>query len=217
MIDEVHIQARDLGEAWWLLIREIFKRGRSYTIDRGSHQGGTRLEFEFVTVQVAYPGTRPLVPQVPDGAPAPTNQDYIDEYMSYWMTDDPPKENEQYTYGQDIYPQYAEAVRIYKEDGYNTNQVTMSVGSRESIKLEHSQCLRLIDTRIMDGRLVFFVTFRSWDLYGGFPSNMAALQLIKESMASEIGVADGELIGISKGLHLYGHSLEMAKLAVSLG
>jgi len=40
-------------------------------------------------------------------------------------------------------------------------------------------------------------------LWAGFPSNLAGIQLLKEYMASEIGVEDGEMVVMSKGLHIY--------------
>jgi thymidylate synthase len=58
------------------------------------------------------------------------------------------------------------------------------------------------------------VYFRSWDLWAGFPSNLAAIQLLKEYMASEIGVEDGELVAMSKGLHLYDYAWDLAKAVV---
>ena len=67
-----------------------------------------------------------------------------------------------------------------------------------------------IDCRIIDGHLHLFVYFRSWDAWGGFPANLGAIQLLKEYMAQEISVADGALIGISKGLHLYDYMWESA-------
>jgi thymidylate synthase len=100
---------------------------------------------------------------------------------------------------------------MYKKDGYNTNQAFMSVGNEESIYLSDPPCLRGIDTRIRDGRLHFFVYFRSWDLWAGFPSNLAAIQLLKEYMSSEIGVDDGGLIASSKGLHLYQYAWDLAR------
>ena len=103
---------------------------------------------------------------------------------------------------------------MYKRDGVRTNQAYMAVGNRHSIDLADPQCLRGVDTRIRYGALHFIVYFRSWDLWGGFPSNMAALQLLKAYMADEIGVDDGELIGISKGLHLYEYSWEMAEMCI---
>ena len=65
----------------------------------------------------------------------------------------------------------------------------MTVGDPQAIYLKDPPCLRGIDTRIRDGRLHFFVYFRSWDLWNGFPANLAAIQLLKEYMAQEIGVA----------------------------
>jgi thymidylate synthase len=120
---------------------------------------------------------------------------------------------EQYTYGQYLEKQIAEVIRMYREDGYNTNQAFMAVGDEESISLTDPPCLRMIDTRIRDNKLHFIVYFRSWDLWAGFPSNLAAIQLLKEYMANAIGVDDGELIASSKGLHLYEYSWELAQTA----
>ena len=44
------------------------------------------------------------------------------------------------------------------------------------------------------------------------PSNLAGLQLLKEYMAGEIGVEDGELVAASKGLHIYDYAWKLAKL-----
>ena len=48
----------------------------------------------------------------------------------------------------------------------------------------------------------------------GFPSNLAAIQLLKEYMASEIGAEDGDLLAVSKGLHLYEYSWDLARAVV---
>ena len=48
--------------------------------------------------------------------------------------------------------------------------------------------------------------------WGGFPSNLGGLQLVKQYMAEEIGVDDGEIVAVSKGLHLYDYSWDLAKL-----
>ena len=205
------IKARDLNEAWWLCIREVLQHGREYTIDRGSYEGQRRKEFDFMLVQIEKPGTRPLVPIVPSGLPAPTDMEYVEAYFARYLMSTVKEQGEQYTYGEDLEPQVWKIIQMYREDGHNTNQACMSIGSSSSIDLEHSQCLRLIDTRIQDGALHFFAYFRSWDLFGGFPANLAGLQLVKELMAEEIGVADGELVGFSKGLHLYDHHWELGK------
>ena len=48
--------------------------------------------------------------------------------------------------------------------------------------------------------------------WGGLPANLAGIQNLKQYMAAEIGVEDGEMIVESKGLHLYGYAEELAKL-----
>ncbi|RLB54215.1 MAG: hypothetical protein DRI34_12345 [Deltaproteobacteria bacterium] len=105
-----------------------------------------------------------------------------------------------------------EVIRIYREEGHNTNQAVMEIGMPGDILLEDPPCLRLVDTRIRNGRLHFIVYFRSWDLYNGFPVNLAGLQLLKKYMADEIGVEDGSIRAMSKGLHLYDDMWELAAL-----
>ena len=205
------IQARDLSEAWFLCLRKTLAEGHEYKIERGSYAGQRRKELDFAVIQVRNPGTRPLIPDVPQGVPPPTSMEYIESYLPYLMTAHK-GEGEQYTYGQYLETQIAEVIRMYKEDGHNTNQAFMAVGDSQSIYLSDPPCLRGIDTRIRDDKLHFIVYFRSWDLWSGFPSNMTAIQLLKEYMASEIGTNDGELIAVSKGLHLYDHAWELAKI-----
>lgn len=201
---------RDLPEAWFSCIRRAFNDGRRYVVEKGSYEGQYRLEIPFITLRIANPGNRPLVPIPPDGIPAPTDMDYIERYLHYLLTDEKASK-EEYTYGTDLALQVPEAIRKYREEGFGQNQVCMAVGDKNSIFLESPQCLRLVDTRIQDGKLHFIVYFRSWDLWGGFPSNMGGLQLVKEFMAREIGVEDGELIALSKGLHLYEMQWEYAR------
>ncbi|MDP3879848.1 MAG: thymidylate synthase [Dehalococcoidales bacterium] len=204
------IDARDLSEAWFLCLGKTLTEGREYRIERGSYSGQRRKELDFIVVQIRNPGSRPLIPDVPPGIPCPTSMDYIESYLPYLMTAHR-AEGEQYTYGQYLEKQIAEVIKMYREDGYNTNQAFMAVGNEQSIYLTDPPCLRAIDTRVNEGKLHFLVYFRSWDLWAGFPSNLAAIQLLKEYMASEIGVKDGELIASSKGLHLYEYSWDLAR------
>ncbi len=209
------IEARDLSEAWFLSLRGVLEDGYEYRIDRGSFEGQLRKELDLVVVQVRQPGIRPLVPDVPPGVPPPTTIEYVESYLPYLMTSCK-AENELYTYGEDLEPQIPQVINMYRDSGPNTNQAYMAIGDRDSISLEDPPCLRGVHTRIRYGKFHFIVYFRSWDLWGGFPSNLAGLQLLKEYMSSEIGVADGEMICISSGLHLYEHTWEWAKIAARL-
>lgn len=125
------------------------------------------------------------------------------------------------TYGQFLEPQIPEVIRMYSEEGFGTNQACMAVCDPRCIYLEDPPCLRQIDTRIYadERKLHFIVYFRSWDLWGGFPANLAGIQLLKEYMADEIGqgVMPGETIAVSKGLHLYDMYFEVANLRLGRG
>jgi thymidylate synthase len=207
------IQARDIPDAWFQCVYEIIDKGHRYQIDRGSFQGQERLEFDYVTVQIKYPGTRPLIPDIPEALciPNPVADGYIESYLPYLMTAEK-QPNEDYTYGEYLEPQIAEVIRMYRQDGHGTNQAYMTVGDPKALLLTDPPCLRGIDTRIRYGKLHFMVYFRSWDLWNGFPANLGAIQMLKEYMAQEIGVEDGEIIAASKGLHLYDYIWELARL-----
>jgi thymidylate synthase len=224
----VYIEARDLPDAWFQCIYKIFEDHgvHEYVIDRGSFEGNKRREFDVVMVHIRHPHTRPLIPDIPAelGIPSPTSMEYVEEYLQYLMTDKK-AENELYTYGERLInpkiriegKEYAlgvnplaEVIKIYKNKQYGTNQAIMEVGMPQDIMIDDPPCLRLIDTRLMDNRLHFVLYFRSWDLWAGFPSNLAAIQLMKEYMCHEIGVEDGTITAISKGLHLYEYSFGLA-------
>ena len=212
--DLTTIHAVGLSDAWFQCLQKALLEGRTYLIQQGSFEGTHRKEIPLVAVVIRNPNIRPLSPAVPPGVPVPTTDEVIDEYMSYLMTSDR-QENEQYTYGEDLTPQIDEVIRRYKL-GVDTNQMCMSVGSRDSVFLNDPQCLRLVDTRIQDNAIHFILYFRSWDLWGGFPTNLGGLQLLKEYMAKEIGVSDGSIVAFSKGLHLYEHCWDLAKMVLKM-
>ena len=104
-------------------------------------------------------------------------------------------------------------IDTYNKHGHRNNQMTLQVAHPSDLTLLDPPCLRSIDTRIQDNKLNFIVYFRSWDLWGGLPANLAGIQNLKEYMAGEIkGVQDGEMIVESKGLHLYGYAEDLAKM-----
>jgi len=230
----VYIDAFDLDDAWFQCLSNILEKGQVYKVERGSYAGERRLEFDFVTVRVRKPSNQ-IIPLIPEGLniPAPTSREYVNEYLQYLLTSTK-TETEDYTYGERLVEpkiriekvvggkkmikdmplkvnQIEEVIKIYKTEGFGTNQAIMEIGMPSDIKLKDPPCLRLIDTRVRYGKLHFIVYFRSWDLWGGFPSNLGGLQLVKQYMAEEIGIGDGETIACSKGLHLYEYAWEWAK------
>lgn len=253
------IQARDLPDLWFQAVHDILDLGRRFTIDRGSYAGQTRLEYDYFMGHIKYPGTHPLLPDIPAscGIPNPVEEAYIyggqgyqRSYVEYLMTGHK-EPGESYTYGerltrvplrgeklqwwqnnrQEIIDQRAVDGKIvfeengklylnqiewiidtYKKFGFRNNQMVLQIAHPSDVTLIDPPCLRSIDTRIQDDALHFFIYFRSWDLWGGMPANLAGIQNLKEYMAGEIGLKDGEMIVESKGLHLYGYAEDLAKL-----
>lgn len=258
-MDTHSIYARDLPDLWFQAVHDILDSGKRFVIDRGSYAGQTRLEYDYFIGQVTYPGTQPLIPDIPPscGIPNPVEHDYIyggagydRAYIEYLMS--ARKEpGESYTYGErltrvrlsgdkrlwwsasnteiidkrevdgnivfeedgQLYVNQIEwVIDTYKKFGARNNQLVLQIADPSDLTLLDPPCLRSIDTRIQNERLNFFVYFRSWDLWNGFPANLAAIQNLKEYMASEIGIDDGQMIVESKGLHLYGYAEDLAKL-----
>lgn len=253
------IHARDLPDLWFQAVHDILDKGSRFVIDRGSYAGQTRLEYDYFCGHVKFPGTSPLIPDIPPacGIPNPVEEAYIfggggynRSYIEYLMTGHKAP-GESYTYGERLtrvpitgekhmwwdtnaaeivdcrqpdgkilfeengslfLNQIEWVIDIYKRFGSRNNQMVLQVAHPSDLILLDPPCLRSIDTRIQDGALHFFVYFRSWDLWGGMPANLAGIQTLKAYMAGEIGVADGEMIVESKGLHLYGYAEDLARL-----
>ena len=253
------IEARDLPDLWFQAVYDILDHGRRFKIDRGSYEGQTRLEYDYFIGHVKYPGTQPVLPDIPPscGIPNPVEEAYIyggegyeRSYIEYLMSGYK-EPGESYTYGErltrapltgdkltwweegnleivdkrtvdgkmvfeengDLYLNQIEwVIKTYQDFGSRNNQMVLQVAHPSDLTLLDPPCLRSIDTRIQDELLHFIVYFRSWDLWGGLPANLAGIQNLKEYMAGEIGVGDGEMIVESKGLHLYGYAEDLAKL-----
>lgn len=231
MIKIHNVEAITISDLWFQAVHDILDRGRRFTVDQGSFAGQTRLEYDYFIGHITRPGAAPILPEIPEhcGVPAPVDPEYVygsarlsRSYIEYLMTDSI-EPNESYTYGERLTRMDVTDIQIplnqieividtYKRHGHRTNQMILQVARPDDLLLEDPPCLRHIDTRIQDDRLSFFVYFRSWDLWSGLPANLAGIQTLKSYMAGEIGVADGEMIVESKGLHLYGYAEELARL-----
>ncbi|MFC1623689.1 thymidylate synthase [Patescibacteria group bacterium] len=238
------LEEYDLGNAWFSALDKIMTDGRKYLVTSGSYEGIHRIGMP-ILINIKNPGNRPLFPIVPDGIPAPTTMEDIEEYVAYLITGEK-QPNEHYTYGEDLHWLVEWVINHYKNFGHGNNHCYMTVGRPETVLFydrdvvyeenisvvntngqvrvhqidnlwnknpeikTSSQCLRGIDTWIDDGKLHFWIYFRSWDLWGGFPVNLGGIQLLKEHMAAEIGVGDGSMVVACKDLHIYEHTWVVA-------
>lgn len=214
------IEATSIPDLWFQSLYNIFEEGLYRKIHKGSYKGQHRLEYSYFIGHIKNPWLQPLMPEMPEtiDIPAPVDKEYLDKYIYNFLLGDEGRIVEQYTYHSRMNnvksygSQVQKIIDEYKDNGYNTNQNIIQIGRRDDLfELSDPPCLRQIDTRIESGALHFICYFRSWDLWGGMPANLAALQTLKAYMAEEIDVKDGELVVESKGLHLYDHCYDIAR------
>ncbi len=207
MISNKIIVGRTINDVWrdalWCAVRE----GYSYKTKLGSYEGQERLQLDRLTIEVTEPWTRPLAVHMPEGTgiPAPTSEGSIHEYFFKYLAGDEVSTGQDYTYGNYIQKQLPQVVEKLCLSKGATNQATIMVGDLESVNLSDPPCLRVIDFKIVDGRLDMTVFFRSWDLFAGLPENLGGLQLFKEYFACylDFPVEDGKIIAYSSGAHIY--------------
>lgn len=209
------IKAVDIPDAWFQCISKVLDVGFKYEIQHGSYVGQTRMEFDWITVFIKQAYNEPwylMLPDIPPHLriPNPVAPGYVEQYMPYLLTDTIAP-GETYTYGSRIQRQIKHWIEVLKSTP-NTNQAVLQVAQPSDYELEDPPCLRHIDMRIKENKLIFYPYFRSWDLWGGFPANLAGITVLQKMMADEIGVGIGPICASSKGLHLYGYVEELAKL-----
>jgi len=211
----ITINAIDIPDAWFQCVNAVLDAGERYVVQRGSYAGQSRLEFDYITVEIKCPYEEPwdrMLPQIPSSLdiPNPVAEGYTEQYMPYLMTG-ALSHGEQYTYGNRIDTQIKYYMRVLKNNPA-TNQAILQVAQPDDYLLSDPPCLRHIDMRVKSGNLHFYPYFRSWDLWGGFPANLAGIAVLQKYMADEIGIEVGSIIAASKGLHLYGYAENLAKL-----
>ena len=227
-----NINATTIPDAWFQCVSRILDVGFKYEIQHGSYVGQIRLEFDFVTIYISHPYAEPydlMLPEIPVhlNIPNPVEYGYVEQYLPYLMTG-AKKEGEDYTYGQRLVSylsgyksgcldweirenQIEEWINTLKQTP-NTNQAILQIAQPSDCELIDPPCLRHIDMRIKDNTLIFYPYFRSWDLWGGMPANLAGIAVLQKYMADEIGVESGPICASSKGAHIYGYVEELAKL-----
>ena len=216
MINSINIVATDIPDAWFQSLYHIMDHGRKYTIEHGSMVGEERLELDFVTLTIKTPYKEPwdaMLPDIPPhlGIPNPVERGYVEQYLPYLMTNHK-EPGEDYTYGERIHDQLTFWIAKLNHVR-STNQAILQVGRPEDYHLTDPPCLRHIDVKIQDDLLIFYPYFRSWDLWGGLPANLAGIAVLQKYMADNIeGVSQGPMLASSKGLHIYGYAEELAKI-----
>jgi thymidylate synthase len=211
-MEMLNIHATTIPDAWFRLLYEIFDKTYIQQIERGSFEGQFRYQYAGVSIIIDHPELD-MVPVMPEGLgiDPPTTKENIEDYFLNYLISDVLLPNEEYTYGNRINQSLVKVATMLKKTP-NTNQAIIEVGQPSDVELNNPPCLRLIDLKVVNDKLVMSVFFRSWDLYSAFCTNLGGLELLKQYISQEIGKENGPLIAYSSGLHLYSMYEKVARL-----
>jgi len=200
-----------ISDAWFGLLYNIQEYGYKQIIQRGSFSGeeNYRIQYPFVAIEIEHPSID-MIPIMPQGMEslAPTTMSYVEDYFAMYLMNDELKENEIYTYGSRIKPYINTLIEMLKATPY-TNQAALEIASSGDIFKTDPPCLRTLTFKVVDNKLNMSIFFRSNDLYGGFPTNLAGLELLKQLVSSEANLENGKIYYASDGLHIYSNQLSI--------
>jgi thymidylate synthase len=223
--------AKTISDAWFQLIYNLFDNAYAQKIQKGSFENEQyRLQYTGIAVYIEHPNLD-MVPTMPPGSgiPAPTTNEYIEDYFVNYLMNPGLSENETYTYGSRIQnkmpnggTQLERVIDMIKNTPL-TNQAVIEIATPVDLDICYGNdgkldppCLRLLDFKVIPtgDELVLTVSayFRSWDLWAGFPTNLGGLELLKQFVASETCLKNGPMYVYSAGAHIYGYQEEIARL-----
>ncbi len=230
------IKAKTIADAWFQIIFDLFDHAYRQDIQRGSFEKEQyRLQYPALAFSIEYPELD-MVPYIPPqyGIPAPTSEEFIQNYFVNYLMDPELAENETYKYASRIHhpmPGNAKAgidtggtqldriIEMLKKTPH-TNQAILEIGSPTDLDVCWGNdgkcdppCLRLLDWKVLpDNSLSVTAYFRSWDLFAGMPTNLGGIELLKQYVASEADLKSGPMNAFSAGAHIYGYQEDFARL-----
>ena len=146
------IRTQTIPSAWFELVYGLMKGDvphSTYTIDRGSYVGQKRLEYDYVTVCIDHPGSRPLIPDIPAGLgiPAPVeSMEYVENYFAQYLMNPELEPNETYKYSTWLAPGVERVIEQLRGAPGN-NQAAISIGGwcrelDETVEYGNDCCFR---------------------------------------------------------------------------
>ena len=238
------IEATTIQDAYFQMLYKVMDIGVKYEITEGSMRGDFRYEFPYAAGFINYPHVKPLAPIMPNGIAPTTTDENIDDYFANYIMDPNLTPGEEYRYSQWINGEFENPYKFdrvhqvgcfesqlrwcinhLEKKGYGNAHCYITVGDpqvnfrydapyKDETERRTSPCLRGIDIKVKEGKVVLGVVFRSWDLYGGFPQNMGGFALLNQYIANELGIEPGPLTYASCGLHIYGSQVKPVLAAI---
>lgn len=225
-----HLTARTIPEAWQLLLGRILDKGEYHITPRGAWAGQDKAELDLVLMEIKQPWERPLIPLLPPGVPAETDEEHYEGFRMTLLEDLAPlfaalengdiEKDESLEellrkvshaapigynyYGHFVAPQMEHIEKVWKDKSqWDSNQMCIICGDETSLTEQDDPWIwKIYDFRIEEGKLNVITYFRSMESWGAFPRFLAAIQEGKEKLAKAIDAEDGEIWFLSKGVYI---------------
>lgn len=111
------VEARDLNEAYFMLLSDCWNYGYAYEVTEGSNKGTKRLELCMAAGIIQFPHTRPLAPIMPEGISPTTTDEKIEQYFAEYLMDHTVNSNEEYKYSEWINGHWKKGINFKNKFG----------------------------------------------------------------------------------------------------
>ncbi len=197
------VRATTISEAWLKVMDYVMKFGEEKETEHS-----TKMK-EALDVIAVIEGDEEKIPSF-----MPCDANALKEYIPKLLSHEKP-ENVVYTYGSRLrerIDQVQNAIDYLKEVPYTRRAIAVTWRMDEDQKQnKNPPCLTQIVWNVSHGKLHQTCTFRSHDMYEGWPLNMYGLRELQQMMSREVGVSIGKLVCLSVSAHIYQPRWDEAK------
>jgi len=224
------IEARNLSDAWIKALTQVYLHGEEYRVGKYNAKTLDLPLMIYIKNALDEPLIHPKAPKF-ESREKYTNEflhgkgekenEFVYTYYSRLfhyneslLRSRAPNIRDNDLKGEDTIIQFNQidaAISLLKKDPTLRRVVISTWMPYKDLSLErspHAPCLVMIQPRIYNGRLHFYVVFKSQDLYSAFPSNTYALVNLQKKMADELGVKAGSYTHFSISMHIYDNILD---------
>lgn len=207
------IEAETLGGAWIKAVLDVWNKG----FDIRTEYGGLSKDAT-VMIHVTDPFKEPRahIADYITYSSCVLKKDYVEQILNGTLDDKIGKGGVAYTYHDRLFK-----YKMNKDSPLTINQIDKIVEKLKEVPYsrraqaitwypddrdwgtDSPPCLQRVWCRIIGGRLVMEITWRSRDLFHAWGANAYAMTELQRKIAEELGVEVGQYIDFSNSLHIY--------------
>jgi thymidylate synthase len=207
------IEEENVSSAWLRLVDNVMKFGDV----KATAYGG--MQREILDAMVVFPGGN-LEGYDDFEKWIRVGKKELDEYSKTFFGKDKPV-GLSYTYGERLFgfsngnmkekiDQIRHAVEDLKKTPHSRRSIAITWKADEDLYSKEPPCMTQVVWSVQKGRLHQTATFRSHDIFGAWPLNVYALNMLQHDFSEQLGIPPGVLVVVSNSAHIYENNWERA-------